>query len=92
QVTTWRDDLKEQVGTLDLDERQRMIADFIVDSLDDDGFLKYDAYNIADDISFTNNLWVEEREIEEILPLIRALDPPGIAARDLQDCLLLQLE
>ncbi|SDL61914.1 RNA polymerase factor sigma-54 [Siphonobacter aquaeclarae] len=92
QVTTWRDDLKEQVGTLDLDERQRMIADFIVDSLDDDGFLKYDAYNIADDISFTNNLWVEEREIEEILPLIRALEPPGIAARDLQDCLLLQLE
>ncbi len=92
QQNTWRDELKEQVGTLDLTERQRLIADFIVDSLDDDGFLKYDAYNLADDISFTNNLWVEEAEIEEILPLIRALEPAGIAARDLQDCLLLQLE
>ncbi|MDQ1085856.1 MULTISPECIES: RNA polymerase factor sigma-54 [unclassified Siphonobacter] len=92
QQNTWRDELKEQVSTIDLNERQRLIAEFIIDSLDDDGFLKYDAYNLADDISFTNNIWVEESEIEEIIPLIRALEPAGIAARDLQDCLLLQLE
>ncbi|MFT4032922.1 MAG: RNA polymerase factor sigma-54 [Siphonobacter sp.] len=92
QMTTWREELKEQIRTLDLTERQQLIAEFIIDSLDDDGFLKYDSYNLADDISFTNNIWIEEAEIDEILPLIRSLEPAGVAARDLQDCLLLQLD
>ncbi|MCY7349792.1 MAG: RNA polymerase factor sigma-54 [Cytophagaceae bacterium] len=92
QTQTWQEEVKDQVRMLDLDERQALIAHFIIDSLDDDGFLKYDADSIADDVSFTNNIFVETKEIEEVLPLIRRLDPPGIAARDLKDCLLMQLE
>lgn len=92
QTQTWQEELKEQVRMFDLTERQQLIAGFIIDSLDDDGFLKYEPENLADDVSFTNNIYVETAEIEAILPLIRQLDPPGIAARDLQDCLLMQLE
>ena len=92
QTQTWQEEVKEQVRMLNLNERQALIANFIIDSLDDDGFLKYDADSIADDVSFTNNIFVETKEVEEVLPLIRRLDPPGIAARDLKDCLLMQLE
>jgi RNA polymerase sigma-54 factor len=92
QVQTWQEELKEQVRMLDLTDRQELIADFIIDSLDDDGFLKYDAEGLADDVSFTNNLFVDTAEVEELLPLIRSLDPPGIGARDLKECLLIQLE
>jgi len=92
QTQTWQEELKEQVQMLDLSDRQELIADFIIDSLDDDGFLKYDADSLADDVSFTNNVYVDTAEVEQILPLIRNLDPPGIGARDLKDCLLIQLE
>jgi RNA polymerase sigma-54 factor len=92
QTQTWQEELKDQVRMLDLTDRQQIIAGFIIDSLDDDGFLKYDPESLADDVSFTNNLYVETDEIEAVLPIIRQLDPPGVGARDLQDCLLMQLE
>mgnify|MGYP002783948804 CR=1 FL=1 len=92
QIQTWQEELKEQVRMLDLTDREELIADFIIDSLDDDGFLKYDADSLADDVSFTNNIYVETSEVEAVLPIFRRLDPPGIAARDLKECLLIQLE
>jgi RNA polymerase sigma-54 factor len=92
QMQTWQEELKEQVRMLDITDREELIADFIIDSLDDDGFLKYDADSLADDVSFTNNIFVETSEVEAVLPIFRRLDPPGIASRDLKECLLIQLE
>ncbi|WP_428653131.1 RNA polymerase factor sigma-54 [Runella sp.] len=92
EVTTWRDELKEQFHLLALNERQQLLSDFVVDSLTDTGYLNYSAGAIADDVSFTSGIFVEEEEVQEIIQLLRKMDPPGLGAQDLQDCLLLQLE
>jgi len=92
EITTWRDELKEQFHLLALNERQQLLSDFVVDSLTDSGYLNYSAGSIADDVSFTSGMFVEEEEVQEIIQLLRKMDPPGLGARDLQDCLLLQLE
>jgi len=87
----FRDELKQQVRFLKLNDRQQFIADFVLDSIDEDGFLRRDCEAIADDISFANNIYIETGEVEEMLALIQKLDPPGIGARDLKECLELQL-
>ena len=89
---SFRDELKEQVHFLKLSERQQLIADFILDSLDEDGFLRRDCDVMADDISFANSLFIDAPEVEEMLAVIQQLDPPGIAARDLKECLLIQMD
>ena len=88
---SFRDELKQQVHFLKLDERQQLIADFILDSLDEDGFLRRDAEVIADDISFANSMLIDAEEVGLMLRVIQQLDPPGIAASDLRECLLIQL-
>jgi len=87
----FRDDLKQQVHFLRLDERQQLIADFILDSLDEDGFLRRESEVIADDISFANSMFIDTEEVMKMLKIIQQLDPPGIAARDLRECLQIQL-
>jgi len=91
QTKSFREELKDQIHYLPLNERQRQIAEFILDSIDDDGYLRYSSEDLADDISFSTNSFINEEEIESIRKLIQHLDPPGIGARDLQECLLLQL-
>ncbi|QRR03713.1 RNA polymerase factor sigma-54 [Dyadobacter sandarakinus] len=91
EAISFRDDLKQQVHFLQLDERQQLIADFILDSLDEDGFLRRESDVIADDISFANSMFIEGDEVNMLLKLIQQLDPPGIAAKDLRECLLIQL-
>ena len=91
QTRTFREDLKEQLHLLPLSERRKALAEYMLDSLDDDGFLRTDLSDLADDISFANNFFVEAPELEEILRLLQTLDPPGLGAKDLQECLLLQL-
>jgi RNA polymerase sigma-54 factor len=88
---SFRDDLKQQVHFLRLDERQQLIADFILDSLDEDGFLRRESDVIADDISFANSMFIDTEEVSLMLRVIQQLDPPGIAASDLRECLLIQL-
>ena len=92
ETYSFRDELKEQVHFLDLNGRQELIADFILDSLDEDGFLRRECDIIADDISFANSLYIKAEEVEEMLHLIQQLEPAGIAARDVQENLLLQLD
>lgn len=92
ETISFRDELKEQIRFLSLKDRQQFIADFILDSLDEDGFLRRDCDSIADDISFANSIYIEAEEVEGMLKLIQKLDPPGIAARDLKECLSIQLE
>ncbi len=81
-----------QLGMLDLDERRFKIAEQIVGSLDDDGYLRRELSSIADDLAFRQNVIVNEKELLEIIKQIQQFDPPGIGARDLQECLLLQLK
>jgi RNA polymerase sigma-54 factor len=92
ETKSWRDDLKEQFHLLDLDERQEYLADFLVDSLTDEGYLKVSAQSLADDASFTSGLYVEKEEMQTLLEILRDMEPAGLGARNLQECLLAQLE
>lgn len=84
--------LMEQLSMLALEDKPLKIAEQIIGSLDDDGYLRRPLQSMADDLAFKQSLWVEEKEIEIILQKIQEFDPPGIAARNLQECLLLQLK
>jgi RNA polymerase sigma-54 factor len=92
QESDWRTELKGQVHCLPFDERQILLMDFIIDSLTDNGFLSSSAETIADDVSFTNNIFVNIEEVEQLLKVLRMMDPPGIGAVDLQECLMMQLQ
>ena len=92
QESDWRTDLKAQIHYLPLKEREIMIMDYIIDSLNDNGFMTTTADVIADDVSFTNNIFVDIDEVEHLLQVLRMMDPPGIGAADLQECLMMQLQ
>jgi len=84
--------LEQQIGLLNLaSEQEEIIARQIIGSIDEDGYLRREPYAIADDLLFSQNLMIEEKEVVEILKKIQRLDPPGIGARDLQECLYIQL-
>jgi len=83
--------LLEQLGMLNLDERATKIAEQIVGSIDDDGYLRRETLSIVDDLAFRQNMDTTVKEIETFIRQIQQFDPPGICARDLQECLLLQL-
>ena len=89
--TTFHDVLADQLGMLKMDERSRKIAEQIVGSIDDDGYLRRETTSIQDDLAFRQNIQVTEDEIEKIIDKIQQFDPPGVCARNLQECLLLQL-
>ena len=84
--------LMEQLGFRNLSEHQYNIAAFIIGSLDDDGYLRRDIDSLVDDLAFRMNINTDEDEVLEILKVIQEFDPPGIGARDLRDCLLIQLK
>ena len=86
------DQLMDQLSMLDLEETPYKIAEQIIGSLDDDGYLRRALQSIADDLAFKQSMWVEEKQIEEVLLLIQKFEPAGIAARNLQECLLIQLK
>lgn len=90
--TSFHELVLNQLGMLELDERSYKIAEQVVGSLDDDGYLRRELSSIADDLAFRQSLVVEEKEIEAIIQQIQQFDPAGIAARDLKECLLLQLK
>ena len=84
--------LENQVMLLDLSEKQQLIADQIIGSIGNDGYFRRDLQSVADGIAFQTGVPVRYEEAEELLHLIQRLDPPGIAARNLRECLLIQLE
>lgn len=83
--------LMEQLGFRSLPEHKRLVAAFIIGSLDDDGYLRRGIESIVDDMAFRANIETSEEEVEEMLKVIQGFDPPGVGARDLQECLLIQL-
>ena len=84
--------MMEQLGMLTLDDHQKKVALQIIGNLDDDGYLRREFAAIVDDLAFRQNINTTEEEIAELVLQIQQFDPPGIAARNLQECLLLQLE
>ncbi|WP_319482653.1 RNA polymerase factor sigma-54 [uncultured Draconibacterium sp.] len=90
--TSFHESLNEQLGLADLDDEEQQLAEYIIGNIDDDGYLRRDLMAISDDLAFNMNLDVPEEKLEKILLVIQEFDPPGIAARDLRECLLLQLD
>ena len=84
--------LSQQVGNLILSEDEFQIAEFIIGSIDESGYLRRSTDELIDDLAFTQNIIVTEEQIEKILRSVQTLDPPGVGARSLKECLQLQLE
>jgi len=85
------DHLLQQVAMLDLNDRQRYIMEYLIRSLEDDGLLRASLEGIVEELAIYHNLETTEEEVEGILKQLQELDPPGIGARNLQECLLLQI-
>lgn len=90
--TSFYDLLTDQLHLLNLDATQQTIAEQVVGSIDEDGYLRRDTSAMVDDLAFRQNLIVTEADVEVIIEMIQQFDPPGVAARNLQECLLLQLK
>ena len=90
--STFHDYLDTQLGLRKLAEREYNLAKYLIGNIDDDGYIRRKLSAIADDLAFTQNVKTNEDELLEILKIIQDFEPVGVAARDLQECLLLQLE
>jgi RNA polymerase sigma-54 factor len=90
--TSFYETLLLQLGLLKLDEKEQKIAEQIVGSIDEDGYLRRETSAVVDDLAFRQNVSATEEEVEAMIQRIQQFDPPGVAARDLQECLLLQLQ
>lgn len=92
QESTFHDHLLSQIGLWDLDEKDNIIAEQIIGSIDDDGYLRRDTMSIVDDLAFNANVYVSETDVERILQKVQELDPAGVGAATLQESLLIQLK
>lgn len=84
--------LTDQLGYRNLDERQYQIGSFIIGSLDDDGYLRRDIDSLVDDLAFRAGIETDYEEVLSLLRIIQEFEPAGVGARDLKECLLLQLK
>ncbi|KQR71300.1 RNA polymerase factor sigma-54 [Pedobacter sp. Leaf176] len=90
--STFFESLQEQLDLVPLSDQDFIIGKQIIGSLDDDGYLRRPLSSMIDDLAFSQNVMVEEEDVLEMLRLIQSFDPPGIGARDLKECLLIQLK
>ena len=91
QSVSFYDELLEQVGEMELSDQERYVMEYLIRSLDDDGFLRTPLENIADELAIYHNIDLSTGQLETVLKKLQRLDPPGIGARTLQECLLLQV-
>lgn len=89
---SFQDYLESQLGLRSLDEKQHLLALYLLGNIDDDGYLRRKLDSIVDDVAFALNIKTDEPELIEILRIIQDFDPPGVGARNLQECLLLQIQ
>jgi RNA polymerase sigma-54 factor len=89
---SFHQDLINQLNTFILDEDEREIAEFLVGSIDDMGYIRRSIPDMVDDMAFTQGIYTDEATVERMLHVIHELEPSGVGARDLQECLLLQLK
>jgi len=92
QSLSFYDQLKEQMGMINLTEQQQSIMEYLIGSLDDDGLLRKPLHVIADELAIYHGVDVNEEQIEQVLTMLQDFDPAGIGARSLQECLLLQVK
>ncbi len=86
------DQLKEQMGVMDMNDHQRYIMEYLIGSLDDDGLLRKSIDTISDELAIYHSIDATPQEIEQVLHLLQEFDPAGIGGRSLQECLLLQIQ
>ena len=89
---SFHETLKLQIGSLILTEEEKIIAEFIIGSIDESGYLRRSLDDLVDDLAFTQGIMVEKEKIENVLEKVQSIDPAGVGARNLQECLALQLE
>lgn len=90
--TSFTQYLLNQLNTVYLDDEEWAIAEFLVGSVDESGYIRRPLADIMDDLAFTQNIYVEEDKIKKVLGIVQDLDPPGVAARSLDECLIIQLK
>ncbi len=89
--TSFTQHLRNQLNTFRLDDEERDIAEFLVGSVDESGYIRRSLSDVMDDLAFTQNVFTTEEKIEEVLQIVHQLDPAGVGARNLQECLSIQL-
>ncbi|HXJ98819.1 MAG TPA: RNA polymerase factor sigma-54 [Gelidibacter sp.] len=89
--TSFTQYLNTQLNTFRLTDEERDIAEFLVGSVDDSGYIRRSLSEITDDLAFTQNVFTDEKSIEKVLHIVHQLDPAGVGARNLQECLSIQL-
>ncbi|GFZ90739.1 RNA polymerase sigma-54 factor [Aquaticitalea lipolytica] len=89
--TSFTQYLTNQLNTFRLSDNERDIAEFLVGSVDESGYIRRSLTDIADDLAFTQNVYTDEKSIEKVLHIVHQLDPAGVGARNLQECLSIQL-
>jgi RNA polymerase sigma-54 factor len=89
---SFHEHLESQLGLRDLTEEQKILGQYIIGNIDEDGYLRRELANIVDDLAFLQNISTTEEDLEEVLKIIHDLEPAGVGARTLRECLLLQIE
>jgi len=89
---SFHEHLESQLGLRDLTEKQKILGEYILGNIDEDGYLRRELSNIVDDLAFLQNVETTEIELEEVLMIIQDLEPAGVGARTLRECLLLQID
>ena len=90
--TSFTQQLTDQLNTFRLEKQNYLIAKFLIGSIDDSGYIRRSLMDLTDDLAFTQNIYTDIKSIEKVLKIVQQLDPPGVGARDLQECLLIQLQ
>ena len=89
--SSFREHLSSQMGLRELDEVQELIGEYIIGNIDEDGYLRRELESISDDLAFTFGIETSYEQVHEILMIIQDMDPAGVGARSLQECLMLQM-
>jgi len=89
---SFQEHLESQLSLRDLTDKQKILGEYILGNIDEDGYLRRELVNIVDDLAFLQNVETTESELEEVLNIIQDLEPAGVGARTLRECLLLQIE
>ena len=92
QASSFRENLIAQLGMRPLSEEERKIAEYIIGNIDEDGYLRRDVENMVDDLAFGAGIEISEEELLKLLQVIQEFEPSGVGARDLRECLLIQVE
>ena len=90
--SSFTEQLTDQLNTFPLEEENYLIAKFLIGSIDDSGYIRRPLLDLTDDLAFTQNIYTDIETVERALKVVQQLDPAGVGARDLQECLLIQLK